>query len=1053
MKTKSLRAALLFGFLIGVWRAAPAAAQVVASFPVSVTNTQSVGSAATLQQPVTWNPSLFAPYESADLGNIRFCADSACATPLYAWLEACSPNCSPTASTATAWVQLTSAVPATAASIIYMAFLPTSSDFDGNYWGESIDVAPGFDNGANVFTYYNNGQSTTTAAGLSAFTVANGGSLNTTVLANPLNVSTNVIVMTGNGSTANSSETVGWYNTGVVGDNFVIEGWVSMAANENALFAVRGGTAASLSNYLLGDGWTGDFASVVEQSGSGNNTLLYGAGARVVDWFWSYGAVSGTTLTNTIYSQPLELGGTVEATASGTNAAFSSTNTFIGVATWAGSNAAAYFYQWRVRAYPPAGVQPIAYVAPRCYGVILANSNTTTATPVPYQQSLTFSPTTYATLEASNLGNIRYCADSQCQTPLYAWLGGCNGAGNGACSPTSSSATVWVQLASAIPAAGTQTIYQCFMSKTANFDGVFWGESIDIGSGGDNGSNVFTYYNNGQSVAGMTVTTGGTLATAAVANPYGTTTNIIELTSRNAGTSNETVGWVNNAVAGDNMVIEGWVNRNTNQSAAFAARGASAAATSLTNYLLGEGWAAAANATLYYEANATNTPLAANGTYPAAAGWLWSYGVITGTALTNAIYSKQPELGGVQAASTTVSNAVLGSADQYVGIADGALTGNAKIAKFYQWRVRVYFPGSTAGVADSTAPAAVSNLAAAGIATSSAALSWTAPTDANVPSVFSSISEYAVQYASYTAGVVWSTANAQVMISTSGVTAGAAQGAFVTGLNANTTYYFYIWSQDPGLLWSPLSNGATMVTLANPINAAGGVPVSITASSVTVHWSALPTTPSSSTGEGYELDVSTTNFQSGTVYSSATASDLASTLAVAGLNTGTTMYFRVGTLNWVGALNYVSLSSANIQISPSIATLVMGLDSNVAFSTVSVSSVVVTNAGNLPLTLVVSGSTITAGSPWVLSVSSSVEAPVLQGEWSSTQPTSASFNTPITNAPVSSTAGGNYAGGQSGQAVPSGASVTMWFKFWAPTSTAAGNTQEVIQVLYQAVYP
>jgi hypothetical protein len=367
--------------------------------------------------------------------------------------------------------------------------------------------------------------------------------------------------------------------------------------------------------------------------------------------------------------------------------------------------------------------------------------------------------------------------------------------------------------------------------------------------------------------------------------------------------------------------------------------------------------------------------------------------------------------------------------------------------------VRNYYSGGTSSVVDSTAPAAVTNLGASGVTPSTAALSWTAPTDANVTGVYPSISEYAIQYSSETSGVVWSTANAQVSIATSGVTAGSAQGTFISGLSPNTTYFFALWSTDPGLVWSPLSNGATAVTLANPVSAATGIPLSITASSVTVKWAALPGTPSSSTGEGYELDVSTTNFVPGDViYSSVSFSNLASTLAVAGLNTGTTMYFRVATLNWSGGLNYVYLSSANIQISPSIATIIMGLDSTVQFSTVSVSSVVVTNVGNLPLTLVVSGSTITAGSPWVLSVSSGVEQPVLQGEWNAAQPTSLSFVTAITSAPVSS-AGGAYAGGQSGHAVPAGGSVTMWFKFWAPTSTIEGNVQQVLQVLYQAVYP
>jgi hypothetical protein len=272
-----------------------------------------------------------------------------------------------------------------------------------------------------------------------------------------------------------------------------------------------------------------------------------------------------------------------------------------------------------------------------------------------------------------------------------------------------------------------------------------------------------------------------------------------------------------------------------------------------------------------------------------------------------------------------------------------------------------------------------------------------------------------------------------------------------TGLLANTSYYVRAQAVDAAGNVSAFAT-STAPTLSNTIAAASGGLLSLTASSVTMRWAALPTSPSSFTCEGYELDVSTTNFASGVVYSSVSFSDLASTLAVSGLNVGTTLYFRVATLNWAGVPNYVSLSSVNLQIFPSIAVLMMGLDTRVQMSTVSVSSVVITNVGSIPVTLVVSGSTTSAGSPWVLSVSSAVEAPVLQGEWNATQPASGSFSTAITNTPVSSSAGGNYAGGQSGQAVPSGSSVTMWFKFWAPRSTGAA-LQQTIQVLYQAVYP
>ena len=1039
-----------------VFGAARALTPVVA-YPVTITNGQATPTSAGFQQEVVFNPSLFSAYEAADLGNILFCADSACTTPLNAWLEGCdTASCSPTSSTATAWVQLASAIPANGSTTIYLAFQATNVDFNGTTWGEAPQLSPTYgqyDNGASVFTQYGGGGASawttltpvngswSSAGGPLQQTASSGGALlggpaalveSTSYAAN-----TSYVLETAFSYTTQTTPRVGLVAVGTPsgGDVYGYR-FIGQQSNNGAGFL---SFLNDLRAWVINDTYTGSVATaytmqVFDNAGTWSGNLYAGYG------------VTGTPLTS--------LAATAYTTANNAGA----TTGYVGLsAGWYNATNVvpnpASFQWFRMRSLPPNGVMPAATpMSPpvQCNGVILTNSNPTTATPVPYQQSLTFYPTSYATVESADLGNVRFCADDLCQTPLYAWLGGCGGSGAGPCSPTSASATAWIKLQSPIPAAGTQTIYQCFLQTGVGFDGSYWGESIDIAAGQDNGANVFTYYNDGRTTTGLTLATGGTLvASTAVTNPYGVATTVISLTTPGANPPYETVAWDNAAAAGDNFVLEGWVDRGTDASAMLAARGASATAT--TNYLLGLGWGGTKDATIALE-NATNTLLASNGTRQN--GWQWAYGVVTGTALTEAIYSLPPELGGVQAATTTVSDATLTSANAFIGIADKS-NNNVKTAYFYQWRARVYFPSATGGVADSTAPVAVTDLAAADIATSSAALSWTAPTDANVPSVYPSISEYAIQYASYTAGVVWSPANAQVLIATSGVTAGTAQGAFITGLNANTTYYFYLWSQDPGLVWSAISNGATSQTLAAPVSAAGGAPLSVSTSGVVaIGWTALSPSPQSSACEGYVLQESSTNFNGGTIVSSSTPNGLTSQLTLSGLDTGATMYFRLATLNWSASPDTVTLTPIDLQVSPSTGLIVMGLDATVAFSTVSVSSIVVTNVGNYPITLLVSGSTATAGSPWVLSVSSGIEQPVLQGEWNSTQPASASFATAITSSPVVSGApGGAYAGGQSGKALAPGASVTMWFQFWAPKSTVAANVQEALQVLFQSVYP
>jgi hypothetical protein len=155
-----------------------------AYIPITFTNTQSSATPSTLQQSITWNPSSYTSYEASNLGNIRFYSDNALTKPLYAWLESCTPSLSNTATNATAWVKLTSPIAANEGTLtIYMAFLSTSMSFDGNYWGIAPNLSPTYgqnDNGANVFSFYDNFAGTTissawnTAGAAGTYSVNNG---------------------------------------------------------------------------------------------------------------------------------------------------------------------------------------------------------------------------------------------------------------------------------------------------------------------------------------------------------------------------------------------------------------------------------------------------------------------------------------------------------------------------------------------------------------------------------------------------------------------------------------------------------------------------------------------------------------------------------------------------------------------------------------------------------------------------------------------------------------------------------------------------------------
>ena len=244
-------------------------------------------------------------------------------------------------------------------------------------------------------------------------------------------------------------------------------------------------------------------------------------------------------------------------------------------------------------------------------------------------------------------------------------------------------------------------------------------------------------------------------------------------------------------------------------------------------------------------------------------------------------------------------------------------------------------------------------------------------------------------------------------------------------------------------------------TLANAPTALPATFLDVYFTSVAVNWAALPAAPSSASAEGYVLDASTAPDFSGTRFSSSTASVADSTLSISGLDLSTTWYFRVGSLNWAGVPDVTSLGPLNMELSVSSIVINLGsINPGVALSTVSVSSVVVTNLGDLPATIAIWASTATPGSPWLLSISSGIEQPVLQALWNSATPASAAFNAAVTaSTTTSGGAGGAYAGNQTGFEVPAGASRTIWVQLWLPTSTVAAGIQQIIRLFLVPIYP
>jgi len=105
---------------------------------------------------------------------------------------------------------------------------------------------------------------------------------------------------------------------------------------------------------------------------------------------------------------------------------------------------------------------------------------------VPFQQMISFNPSTYSAYEASNLGNIRFYQNG---TELYSWC-------ESGCSSSSNDAIFWVKLPT-IPRTSSVTIDMVFEPISTNYDGVYAGEAPQLSpiyGEYDNGAEVFNNY-------------------------------------------------------------------------------------------------------------------------------------------------------------------------------------------------------------------------------------------------------------------------------------------------------------------------------------------------------------------------------------------------------------------------------------------------------------------------------------------------------------------------------------------------------------------------------
>jgi len=337
--------------------------------PITLTNSQTSATPTTFQQKITFNPSTYSIYEAANLGNIRFCLDSGCVTQLYAWLESCTPTCTTGATSASTWVKLTSSIGANGGTLtIYMVFELTSTNFDDNYWGEAPYLSGTYgqyDNGANVFTFYDNFAGTTLNAKWTQIKSASG-----------------ITIAVNNGLTVTTTTTTayGFVRSALQTHPLVAETYTTAG---DSILGVS--TTATLNNFKA------PYYGYSLNWYSGNDYVTYqGSGAG----FTNLNTIAQAAFPSGIW-QVIWSATSIQYFVDGAGNTYSATNTGHAIANYEiyigqsnGVIASSVFSWARMRAYPPNNVMPTTSLGARMPGSTSTGSSYSFERKLVYSQGL-----------------------------------------------------------------------------------------------------------------------------------------------------------------------------------------------------------------------------------------------------------------------------------------------------------------------------------------------------------------------------------------------------------------------------------------------------------------------------------------------------------------------------------------------------------------------------------------------------------------------------------------------------------------------------------------
>jgi len=224
--------------------------------------------------------------------------------------------------------------------------------------------------------------------------------------------------------------------------------------------------------------------------------------------------------------------------------------------------------------------------------------------------------------------------------------------------------------------------------------------------------------------------------------------------------------------------------------------------------------------------------------------------------------------------------------------------------------------GTTAPPPDTTAPLAVTDLAASAVASTTISVQWTAPGD---DGVLGSATAYDLRFdLAPITDLTW--ASAMVAGGLPAPTgAGTLQGAAVPGLTPSTTYFLALKSVDDAGNWSGLSNVLSTTTAPPPdLTPPGDVTtlqvIETAPTALVLQWRSSGDDGAVGTATAYDLRYSASPITAGT-WASATpasgeplpaASGTLQRVTVAGLTTGATYYFALRVSDEAGNLSGLS---------------------------------------------------------------------------------------------------------------------------------------------------